>query len=244
MPKISLNDAALRSLPTPEAGQLDYWDSGLTSFGVRVSQGGSKTFILNISNSRRAIGRYPVISLSEARDEAKRILAEKTLGKLRPQPLAFPRPTRRLQKYCARGDLDCRKVETSSAEKYLITPESVERHIAYIRQTATAAGRVPARPDASERAPELQTIKPPKQAAPEPAQARPGAPDFQERYISHLETENSFLREQNTVLLERVKETNILTGRLQEMLTPLLAPERQPQATTVSHKEASEKSAE
>jgi hypothetical protein len=25
------------------------------------------------------------------------------------------------------------------------------------------------------------------------------------------------------VLLERVKETNILTGRLQEMLTPLLA---------------------
>src|ERR1035437_9252711 len=90
MPKISLNDAALRSLPTPEAGQLDYWDSGLTSFGVRVSQGGSKTFILNISNSRRAIGRYPGISLSEARGEAKRILAEKTLGKLRPQPLAFP----------------------------------------------------------------------------------------------------------------------------------------------------------
>jgi hypothetical protein len=156
----------------------------------------------------------------------------------------FPRPTRRLQKYCARGDLDCRKVETSTAEKYLITPESVERHIAYIRQTATAAGRVPARPDAAGRAPELHAIKPPEKDAPEPAQARPGAPDFQERYISHLETENSFLREQNTVLLERVKETNILTGRLQEMLTPLLAPERQPQPTTVSHKEASEKSAE
>src|SRR5664280_1867945 len=82
MPKIALNDAALRSLPTPDVGQLDYWDTGLISFGVRVSQGGSKTFILNISNSRRAIGRYPVISLSEARGEAKRILAEKTLGKL------------------------------------------------------------------------------------------------------------------------------------------------------------------
>jgi hypothetical protein len=45
--------------------------------------------------------------------------------------------------------------------------------------------------------------------------------------MAHLEKENTFLREQNTVLLERVKETNILTGRLQEMLTPLLgAPDR------------------
>jgi hypothetical protein len=134
----------------------------------------------------------------------------------------FPRPTRRLQKYCARGDLDCRKVETSSGEKYLITAESIERHIAYIKQTATAAGRVPTRPDASGRASQTQTDKPSKGGASEPAQARPGAPDFQGRYIEHLEKENSFLREQNTVLLERVKETNILTGRLQEMLTPLL----------------------
>src|SRR5206468_2547631 len=53
--------------------------------------------------------------------------------------------------------------------------------------------------------------------------ARPGAPDFQSRYLDHLEKENSFLREQNTVLLERVKETNILTGRLQVILTPLLS---------------------
>ena len=89
MPKVALNDAFLRSLPTPEAGQLDYWDSGLSSFGVRVSQGGSKTFILNVSNSRRTIGRYPVLSLSEARTEAKRMLAEKTLGKLRPQALTY-----------------------------------------------------------------------------------------------------------------------------------------------------------
>jgi hypothetical protein len=42
--------------------------------------------------------------------------------------------------------------------------------------------------------------------------------------LEHLEKENSFLREQNTVLLDRVKETNILTARLQEMLTPLLGP--------------------
>jgi hypothetical protein len=134
----------------------------------------------------------------------------------------YPRPTRRLQKYCARGDLDCRKVETSSGEKYLITPESIERHIAYIKETTAAAGRVPTRPDAAGRVLELQIDKPPKEGASEPAPTRPDESDFRERYIGHLETENSFLREQNTVLLERVKETNILTGRLQEMLTPLL----------------------
>jgi hypothetical protein len=153
----------------------------------------------------------------------------------------FPRPTRRLQKYCARGDLDCHKVETSSGEKYLITAESIERHITYIKETATAAGRAPTRPDASGRRSEIQTDKATKEGAAEHAPAQPGAPDFRERYIGHLETENSFLREQNTVLLERVKETNILTGRLQEMLTPLLAPERQGAATPVPHTDAPEK---
>src|SRR5579862_7582741 len=59
----------------------------------------------------------------------------------------FPRPIRRLQKYCARGDLECRKVETPTGEKYLITPESVERHILYIRETSERASP---RPGASE----------------------------------------------------------------------------------------------
>ena len=156
----------------------------------------------------------------------------------------FPRPTRRLQKYCARGDLDCRKIETSFGEKYLITPESIERHIAYISQTAGAARRARARLDASGHAPELQTDKGGIESAAPGAPVRPGAPDFQERYVTHLETENSFLREQNTVLLERVKETNILTGRLQEMLTPLLSPGRLPPAATVSRTEPVEKAPE
>ncbi len=146
---------------------------------------------------------------------------------------SFPRPIRRLQKYCARGDLECRKVETPSGEKYLITAESIERHIAYIQETS---GRAQARPgavgrsqilsqekDVGESASEHGWTRP---AAAERVPAQPNSSDFQGRYLEHLETENKFLREQNTVLLERVKETNILTGRLQEMLTPLLAPAR------------------
>ncbi len=138
----------------------------------------------------------------------------------------IPRTIRRIQKYCVRGDLACQKVETEFGEKYLITPESVDRHIAQIHDALVAAGRVQARPAAPERALEPSAILPLQDDLTPDAQARPAAPerDYQTVYVEHLEKENAFLREQNTVLLERVKETNILTGRLQEMLTPLLGP--------------------
>ncbi len=133
-----------------------------------------------------------------------------------------PRTIRRLQKYCARGDLQCRKVETPFGEKYLITAMSVDHHIGQIVDALAASGRAPARPDAPVGAKQESHNSEHIERALADAPSRPGAPDFQSRYIEHLEAENSFLREQSKVLLDRVKETNILTGRLQEMLTPLL----------------------
>lgn len=85
-----------------------------------------------------------------------------------------------------------------------------------------ASGREQPRPAAVIRTEEIKGSAPEGIPAAVREQPRPDAPDFQSRYLMHLEKENVFLREQNTVLLERVKETNILTGRLQEMLTPLL----------------------
>ena len=138
----------------------------------------------------------------------------------------FPRPRRRIQKYCARGDLECLKVETQSAEKYLITPVSVDRHIALVKQT-DAARRAPARPDAPERHLQQSQSSVENGDAPAGAPPRPDAPDFQARYMGQLETENEFLRGQNTVLLERIKETNVITAQLQRILAPLLgAPDR------------------
>jgi integrase len=90
VPKTVLTDVSLRSFRAPAQGTIDYWDERLPAFGCRVSQGGTKTFILKLHNSRRAIGRYPTISLAAARVEAKRLLAEKTLGKVRPQSITFP----------------------------------------------------------------------------------------------------------------------------------------------------------
>ena len=89
MPSIVFSDVGLRAIEPPASGTADYWDTKFKGFGVRVSQGGTKTFVLNIHKARRSLGRYGIVSLAEARAEAKRILAQKTLGQTRPQSITF-----------------------------------------------------------------------------------------------------------------------------------------------------------
>jgi hypothetical protein len=139
-----------------------------------------------------------------------------------------PRTIRAIQKYCRRGDLESQKVETTYGERYLISPASIDRHIAMIIERSQASGHEQPRPAAIVRRNEIADtsgLEAPENVREQP---RPAAAEFQDRYMAHLEKENTFLREQNTVLLERVKETNILTGRLQEMLTPLLGSSDRP----------------
>ncbi len=88
MPK--LTERTIKAATPPEKGTRTLWDDSLKGFGIRVSQGGTKTFIVLIASGRRQkIGRYPLVSLAEARATAKVVLAEKTLGKLRPTHMAF-----------------------------------------------------------------------------------------------------------------------------------------------------------
>lgn len=88
---MSLTDIMVRGLKSPVRGQKFYPDDQLPGFGVRVSQGGAKSFVLVYGPRRErvTIGRYPVISLAEARTEARRRLAEITLGKARPKTISF-----------------------------------------------------------------------------------------------------------------------------------------------------------
>ena len=44
----------------------------------------------------------------------------------------LPRTPRSIQRYCAKGHLQCRLIETEFGEKYLISPASIDKHIAYI----------------------------------------------------------------------------------------------------------------
>ena len=80
--RLALTDLTVKNLAAPTSGQRTYLDQGIPGFGIRVSQGGTKTFTLMYGPARRliTIGRYPVITLSQARQKAKAMLAEKTLG--------------------------------------------------------------------------------------------------------------------------------------------------------------------
>jgi integrase len=86
-----LTDITVRNLPVPPSGQKVHYDDVLRNFGCRLSQGGTRTFIVRLGADRQliTIGRYPIISLSDARTEAKRLLAEQTLGKHRPRTVRW-----------------------------------------------------------------------------------------------------------------------------------------------------------
>lgn len=75
MPRLKLTDRTIRSLKPSERGQVDYFDVSLPGFGVRVSLGGEKAFVVLYRHERRfrrlTIGRYPQLSLKEARKTAK-----------------------------------------------------------------------------------------------------------------------------------------------------------------------------
>lgn len=70
-----LTDLAIRKLPIPERGQKTYFEG--EGFGIRISQGGTRTFVQMYGKDRRlkSLGRYPDISLREARKAAKVIQA-------------------------------------------------------------------------------------------------------------------------------------------------------------------------
>lgn len=91
MPSVHLTEVTLKNLKAPLEGQITYTDESLPGFGIRVSQGGVKAFVLvhGRSRQRTTIGRYPAVTLAQARARAKEILAERTLGKHQAPTLSF-----------------------------------------------------------------------------------------------------------------------------------------------------------
>lgn len=162
-----------------------------------------------------------------------------------------PRTIRSLQRYCVKGHLDSQKKETAfGGEIYLVSPQSVARHLAQIEELSSgemvAPGRDPSRPVATTVVAQQSDEPEPQAAATRDDLARHDAPTSDtSRYVARLEIEleqakddRDFLREQidrkdKTIdaLIERDRETNFLVRGLQEMLTPLLGgPRREPPA--------------
>lgn len=75
--KAYLTDLAIRKLPFTGRGQARFWDDQLPGFGITVGTR-TKTFMVKHQNRLTTLGRYPDISLQDARKAAKRILAHPT----------------------------------------------------------------------------------------------------------------------------------------------------------------------
>jgi len=145
VPKIAFSDLKIRSLPPPLKGQTDYWDNGLPAFGLRVSRGGSKTFVLKLDNTRVTLGRFGVLSLSEARTEAKRRMAEKILGKVRPASVSFADA---VKLFIAEKRKSCRESTADQYQWFLgrldltgyvadITPDDLTRALKKVKSKST-----------------------------------------------------------------------------------------------------------
>lgn len=87
----TLDDETISSLPLP-LSQKDYFDKnfqGKGSFGIRISKGGTRTFFLIFEETpgrkkRVSIGRFPELSLKEARSKAISLLRRTRLSKAIP----------------------------------------------------------------------------------------------------------------------------------------------------------------
>jgi hypothetical protein len=148
----------------------------------------------------------------------------------------IPRTPRSIQRYCAKEHLSSRRIETEFGEKYLISRTSVDKHIAYIKEVSPATSRDLPRPVATSVAAQNKDDKPRQEASTSIDPSRPVAttPPEESRYVGALERENEFLRGQVVVkdtqikeMTERARETNVLIGGLQKMLSPLLGTSRE-----------------
>lgn len=85
MPKVNLTVRFVEAIKPPTTvAQEDYWDEGLTGFGVRVSKEGKKSWFVKYRlGSRRprvTFGVYPILGLADARRQAQAILNEAAQG--------------------------------------------------------------------------------------------------------------------------------------------------------------------
>lgn len=82
-PLTDLHIASLKP-PTLEQRQCDHWDPSMRGFGVRVSYGGKKVFVVryrvNGRLRRTTLGAYPDLSLADARRKARVVMGDVAQG--------------------------------------------------------------------------------------------------------------------------------------------------------------------
>jgi integrase len=102
-----LTDMAIASLKPPRSGQKTYFDDGLKGFGIRLSYGGTKTFVLMQGSARQltTLGRYnpPHFTLAKARSKARALIGAHQSEQRAPQITVQDALDRFMEHYAAKN---------------------------------------------------------------------------------------------------------------------------------------------
>lgn len=122
---MKLTDVTIRNLKATDK-QIIYVDDNLSNFGVRVSKR-HKTFVVKVGKNRsvKSIGRYPDITLAEARKKAKRLLANYSYFD---SPISYTEAVEEFLDYCRTKN----RPETIRQYKYYLNDCSFKRNVSDI----------------------------------------------------------------------------------------------------------------
>jgi integrase len=87
MPTTKLTDLAVRKLSArPGQGRVEHFDTLLPSFGLRITAAGTKSWVVMTHVRGRlkrvTLGRHPALGLAEARDQARKVIADAQQGRV------------------------------------------------------------------------------------------------------------------------------------------------------------------
>jgi integrase len=85
MPRKHFTARSINSWKPPSSGQVDYWDEDTPGFGLRLSAGGRRTWIVMYRLGRRKVrltlGTFPEMPLVDAKQEARNAISRVQKGK-------------------------------------------------------------------------------------------------------------------------------------------------------------------
>jgi integrase len=85
MATTKLTELAVKLMRAPGSGRIEYFDILLPSFGLRITAAGAKSWIVMArvhgKLKRVTLGRYPALGLAEARDQARKVIADAQDGR-------------------------------------------------------------------------------------------------------------------------------------------------------------------
>jgi len=115
--KTTLTDAKISGLKSPETGQKELSDSKVPGLRLRIGSSGAKTFILRkrigTKTKNMTIGRYPALSLSDARKRARTLINDiETTGVPALVPTSRTKTIRALWPAYEKAKADLRSIDT------------------------------------------------------------------------------------------------------------------------------------